>query len=78
MNKEDFSPKLYTVINLYHLYLNMINLRNIPFFAVAMATFLLGALAFKNDSLIWFTFALIFVVMGIAFRNKIDTSDGGH
>ena len=73
-----FSPKLYIDIKLYHLYLSMINLRNIPFFAVAVANVLLGTLAFKNDLLIWLIFALIFFVMGIAFSKQIDTADGSH
>ncbi|WP_461487564.1 hypothetical protein [Pedobacter sp.] len=56
----------------------MINLRNLPFFAVGLSALLLGLLAFKSDCLVWTIIAVLFLIMGIAFRKQIDTADGGH
>jgi membrane protease YdiL (CAAX protease family) len=57
----------------------MISLRNIPFFAVGVAALLFGLLVFKNDCpVVWYIIALIYFVLGFAFRKPIDTADGGH
>lgn len=57
----------------------MISLRNIPFFAVGVAALLFGLLVFKNDCpTVWYIIALIYFVLGFAFRKPIDTADGGH
>ena len=54
----------------------MINLRNIPFFAVGVAALLFGLLVFKNDSpAFWYVLTIIFFALGFAFRKPIDTSD---
>lgn len=56
----------------------MIRLRNIPFFVVGLGALLLGLLAFKSDCLVWSIIAAFYFVLGIAFRNPVDTADGGH
>ncbi|WP_199118742.1 hypothetical protein [Pedobacter sp. ASV28] len=57
----------------------MINLRNVPFFAVGVTALLFGLLVFKNDCpAVWYIIALIYFILGFAFRKPIDTSDGGH
>lgn len=67
------------MLNLCLLYLTMISLRNIPFFAVGIASILFGALVFSNDCpSVWYILALIFFVFGFIFRKPIDTADGGH
>lgn len=79
IDKVVFSYNYYCVSKQLYLSLSMISLRNIPFFAVGLAVFLLGALAFKNDCpYVWYILALVYFVLGFAFRKPIDTSDGGH
>ncbi|WP_343535005.1 hypothetical protein [Pedobacter sp.] len=57
----------------------MINLRNIPFFVVGLSALLLGVLAFRNDCPTpWYVIALIYFILGFAFRKPVDTADGGH
>jgi len=57
----------------------MISLRNIPFFAVGVAALLFGLLVFKHDNpIVWYIIALIYFVLGFAFRKPINTADGGH
>jgi len=56
----------------------MISLRNIPFFVIGILILVISALAFKEDCLVWSIFALIYFVLGFAFRKQVDTADGGH
>lgn len=61
------------------LYLNMISLRNIPFFAVGVAALLFGALVFNDIyAIAWYVIALIYFIFGFIFRKPVNTSDGGH
>ncbi|MGE6221696.1 MULTISPECIES: hypothetical protein [Pedobacter] len=57
----------------------MIRLRNIPFFVVGLGALLFGLLVFNNDCpTVWYVIALIYFILGFAFRKPVDTADGGH